>query len=155
MGDAGDGLQDAPVDPTFAFGRLRSPLAPGKARAATGEERVGAQGAAIEAQESHPSPGTSGALSRAGRSPPHPRRLCRHSRLLLARALSPPQAPARRALCAHFSLAHCRLLASPPSPASSPARHSAPPFSRAPGAHPPAMAWAWDKERCSSLPKAG
>lgn len=84
---------------------------------------------------------------RALPAPPRPRRGCRHSR--------PPPARAPPAPCAHFSLAHCRLPASPPPPASSPAPHSAPPFSRVLGAHPPAMAWAWDQERCGALPKPG
>ena len=96
------------------------PPAPGKARAATGEEQVGTQGPAIKVQEPHPLSETSGALSRAGRypppPPPPPLPSLTAAALWLALALSAPLAPARRALCAHFSFAHCRLPALPPSP---------------------------------------
>lgn len=136
------------------------PPAPGKARAATREEQVGRQGSANKVQEPHPRPETSGALSRAGRSPtpPHPRRLCRHSRLLLSGSLlrSPRHwhlLAGRSALTSRSHTADSRRYRR--HPASSPAQHSAPPFSRAHGAHPPAMAWAWDKDRGSLLPKPG
>lgn len=59
------------MDPTSR--RLGIPrLVPGKERAATSEERVGTRGPTTEVQEPHPRSETSGALSRAGRSPPHP-----------------------------------------------------------------------------------
>lgn len=91
--------------------------------------------------------------------PPHPHRLCRHSRPLLAGSLvrSAPQAPASPALGAGRSLLsltlrtpglHCHL-------ALLLAGHSAPPFSQSSGAHPPTMARVWAKEWCGSWPKPG
>ncbi|KAL0610316.1 hypothetical protein AAY473_020081 [Plecturocebus cupreus] len=70
---------------------LGSRFAQGKEGPTTGEERVETQGPAIQGQEPRPRPETSRALSRARRSPPYPRRPCRHSRphrLALGCALS-------------------------------------------------------------------
>ncbi|KAK2088083.1 hypothetical protein P7K49_033990, partial [Saguinus oedipus] len=64
-------------------------------------------------------------------------------------------APAHWELCAHFSLAHCRLPAPPPPPSLVPGWAQRSALLAAPGAHPPAMARDWAKQRGSWLPKLG
>lgn len=113
------------------------------------------QGPATELREAHPRPETSGALSRAGRSPPHPtpaasavtHGFCSPARSRALRAAGTCSPGALRSLLARTLQTPGVAAVTRPVPG--------PPFSAGPGAHPPVMAWAWDKARGGSSPRPG